>query len=742
MYWRVAQRARKLLGEGREKLFTEADIDAIEQWVGKTPTTSGKKSWMEINKEFNEFNDSILNLAEESGLISKQFREYMAKDGFYVPFYRVLQDAESRAEFTKSPFHNKQWISAQIKKLRGSEKKIGDPMSNMIKNWAHLLAESVHNKARSQAFEQAIALNLVGEDGVPLVEEVSAGDTYRWVPGKKQEDGIKVMFAYKKTGEPLLTFMKNGKPVYFRVNDPEVFNALSMLDVKYFDENILKVFSGAKRMLTFGATIGPAFRIANFIRDTLHTFVISKSFKPFWDSMQGFAKVYARHPDYIKYIASGHAFAGSYIREGDRKAQQKYVDRVIKKEGKSAAKRILDTPKKLWDLWIDLGEASENAARVQIYSNMLKQGHTHLEASFSARDVMDFNMRGNGAVLQALISTVPFLNARIQGLYRMGRAAKSDPRGFLLKGGLITMASLLLWYLNKDDERYKELEDFEKFQYYHFWIGDKHYRIPKPFETGVIFSTLFEASADVMSGNEEFDHIIDALGHAFMETFSFNPTPQVAKPVLEQVMNKNFFSWRPIETQTDLRKRRGDRYSPWSSETLRLLGDKLNVSPKRMEAMLRGYLSSFGMGLLMITDAVVDAVDIYPERPTGEIGDLPGIGRFVKEASPARYTKYQTAFYDTVNEINEIHGTIQHYSAIKDFERARELATDKRELLALRTAMNRHRAQISKINNNIKMIWRSTDMSPDEKRKGINEWVTRKNEILKNVYNQLIKKEK
>jgi predicted aminopeptidase len=148
------------------------------------------------------------------------------------------------------------------------------------------------------------------------------------------------------------------------------------------------------------------------------------------------------------------------------------------------------------------------------------------------------------------------------------------------------------------------------------------------------------------------------------------------------------------------------------------------------------------MGILMITDSMVDIADLYPERPKGEIGDIPGIGRFVKEASPARYTKYQTIFYETLREVNEISGTIKHYQEIGDYEKAREMATDKRKLLAIKALMNKYRLQLTKINNNIKKIWVSKSQSPEQKRENIKVWVTQKNEILKNVYNQLIKKEK
>jgi hypothetical protein len=69
---------------------------------------------------------------------------------------------------------------------------------------------------------------------------------------------------------------------------------------------------------------------------------------------------------------------------------------------------------------------------------------------------MDFQMSGAAGIVQFLIQTIPFLNARGQGLYKMGRAAAENPLAFLAKGALIMLASLGLWAIFRDDDRYKE----------------------------------------------------------------------------------------------------------------------------------------------------------------------------------------------------------------------------------------------------------------------------------------------
>jgi hypothetical protein len=353
---------------------------------------------------------------------------------------------------------------------------------------------------------------------------------------------------------------------------------------------------------------------------------------------------------------------------------------------------------------------------------------------------MDFNMSGNGTAAKVLISTVPFLNARIQGLYRMGRGAAEHPGTFFAKSALIAAASLVLWWLNHDDERYKELEDFEKFAWYHFWIGDMHFRIPKPFETGVLFSTSVEAAGDIITGNEEMSYAMDYLVDSFGQTLAFNPTPQAVRPIIEQVANKSFFTGRPIESMGMQYREPGERFDPWNSETLRLAGEAFNISPKRLEHLVRGYLSTFGMFILGMTDIVTRELVDFPERPTKRIDDYPFIGAFARQAKDPRNVKYLGDFYDALDDARTVTAQISAYNREGDFKKAQEYAKKNRKVTQMTPRLNNTYKQLSDISARMKHIWMQTNLTPDQKKREIDRLTRQRNRLVKQVYDDTLRR--
>ena len=75
-----------------------------------------------------------------------------------------------------------------------------------------------------------------------------------------------------------------------------------------------------------------------------------------------------------------------------------------------------------------------------------------------ARDLMDFSMQGSFTSVRFLTQVVPFFNARIQGLYKLGRAAKEDPARFsaVIGGAALAGLGLLLAYSDDDDWKKRE----------------------------------------------------------------------------------------------------------------------------------------------------------------------------------------------------------------------------------------------------------------------------------------------
>jgi hypothetical protein len=800
--------------EGREYWLNEKDRNRILEWVGMPENKQGL-SWEQVNEQFQTFNKNILDIATKAGVINAESRKTWESE-LYIPFFRVLEDPILKAEFMRGPTKGKTMFTSGIKQLKGSEAKIGDPVENIMRNWVHLLTTSIGNVARysgvkyaeqheinsgytrtieknkwvvtneqtgvqyldefdtlKEAQEYKVEVSKPGmvrgheyikvrktrvkiEEEIPLLEQIPFSDTVVYKP-QKDESGKKtgIVYVHKKSGEGLLSYLVGGKQYYFKVNNPELYIAMSGVNPHQFSGALMEFFRTSKRWLTYGVTFGPGFKIANMLRDTMHTALISKSFIPFWDTARGFVHAWAEDEAYVNYMASGHAFGGHYVESEDPKLLAKYIkqqfgaggagsnfyNRLTGKEGPSLVGRVLDAPGKALSFWEKLGAASENAARIQLAENLMAKGVGTATAYFKARDLMDFQLSGASGIVQILIQTIPFLNARAQGLYKMGRAAHESPVSFAAKGALISLASLALWLIYKDDERYKKLEDWEKFAYYHFFIGDYDFRIPKPFETGVIFSTSVEAAANVMAGDEDLEHLWTYMKHALTETFAFNPIlgVQGIKPLAEQWANKVSFTGRPIEGQGMSGLKWGERYDPWTSETMRLVGETLNLPPKRMEHLVKGYTGTFGMFFLGLADIATRNLFDFPERPAQHWNEYPGVGRFIR-SMPQRNTKHMTKFYDLYNEFDQITKTVNYYKKLGHMTKARELATDNKAYLKLKKLVSKRQRELADINRSIRQLWLNKAMEPTTKRKRIDQLTEQRNKLVEQIY-KLYKKE-
>lgn len=216
-----------------------------------------------------------------------------------------------------------------------------------------------------------------------------------------------------------------------------------------------------------------------------------------------------------------------------------------------------------------MGDRTENINRAALYDRLIKKGHSHADASFMARDLMDFSMGGSAPIVRFLTQSVPFLNARMQGLYKLGRAAKEDPRRFATVAMAVSVASLGLLAAYADDEDWKRREDWDRDSYWWFKVGDTAFRIPKPFEVGAI-GTLAERTAEAMFSDEmDSQRFMERISHMVSQTFAFDPIPQAVKPLLDIYSNKDSFTGRAIESQADQRLRPQDRYNEKTSEVAR-----------------------------------------------------------------------------------------------------------------------------------------------------------------------------
>jgi hypothetical protein len=393
----------------------------------------------------------------------------------------------------------------------------------------------------------------------------------------------------------------------------------------------------------------------------------------------------------------------------------------------------------MYQMYDRLGEISESANRMGIFLAEQKAGESVTEASFQSRDLLDFHRKGAGKIAQVLVQTVPFLNARLQGLDKMGRAAtKENKKRFWMAAGMMTAASIALHFWNEDNDEYKKLSDWEKIAYWHFYIGDQHFRIPTPFEVGAIFGAIPLAITEAIRGDRTMKELGTLAFSILANTFAFNPLPQWAKPYVEQIVNFDFFRWQPIDSQKDVRVEPELRYGPSTGPTAKLLGKYApkwaNASPKRIEKFVRDVLGGFGdgvMGLLdMATQYAVPGTD-----PAGThldtllyMSGLEGFWPSAKASKEPSYTKYTNKYYDLMAEANMAMNSMRvHNQRSTDAEIAKkEVEFQKGEAIA--RVLKSYRKQLTNVNRDINML-RFQKMSAKALRQEKNRLLKERNDI-------------
>ena len=442
---------------------------------------------------------------------------------------------------------------------------------------------------------------------------------------------------------------------------------------------------------------------------------------PFWSTAKGFVKALRNDESYRKMMAMGAGGGGFY-----RTAPDDIRKNLNRKDGAN----VLNTPKKLWDFWMRVGAASEAASRIGLFDAAKKEGVSDFEAAYRGLDLADFSRTGGFETMKFFIRTVPFMNARIQGLDKVYRGAKENPKAFMLRGGLLMAGSLALLAHNWDDERYEQLEDWDKDMNFHFWVGDEHVVLPKPFEIGALFATVPERFVRTLLGKDDTKKAGERLGRMFLDTFSMNPLPHAFMPAIEQWANKSLFTGRDIVGPSQERLLPEAQVTAGTGDLARAVGGATGTSPVRIEHLVRGYTGTLGQYALQLGDLAVRTATDGPEPPERSIEDMPVFKRFYRGGeNKAARSRYLTEFYDMKREIDQTWNTVRHYSITQRGEAAKDLYQAKIGTQALRQQFGQAGRSLSEINRAMNSTRVDRRMGGGEKRRLINKYGKLKNQI-------------
>lgn len=743
------------------KRLTGFTKDEANQWIkeGQSDQTIVKS-----HEDYQKHNEKVREFALQTGLISPQQKAAMDQLLDYVPFFREMDAEPGLKERGKSGLAGQ---SSGINKFEGSQREILPLLESITAQTSHIIDAGMKNIAAQRAAGIMQAANVAKKVsfGNPFkVNERSKahlakmGKDYNKL-SEEQKDNLALLFNDKpevdvvKPGESdVFSVRVNGQLQYYKTEDPALTQALQSLSKP--EENLLmRVLGKGKALQTITATTNPGFAAANFIRDTLSTFVQSGDFGHLFRVGKGLVKA-AKQGAEVKAIQAAGSGGSAFLN-----VDPKSIRSVLKSDN-FWKNRLNDKfyLKTLWDGWKQVLYAAENANRVAIYDKVIEQGGTPAEAAFQAQDTLNFQMHGSSRSLQMISAAIPFLNARMQGAYKIKRSFAEDPKGVALRGGLLVLGSLGLWALNKSDRSdedengknwYERLSNNDKALYWHMKVPgtDQIIRIPKPFEMGTIFATIPEVMADAVADPRESGRSLKIAGTSTAQAFpvagdfvanlantgkvgqsfwaAFTGNPMLRIPI-ELSANRSMFFNSPIVTSPEAPKEA--QFTDRTSATARAIADKTNQSPQEVDYLINTLFSGLTPYVLLASDTIAKSAGYQGAMPK-EVKDYLGFGRFSKDADTMT-NRYSSDFYELKKEVDDTYARLMWMATNATEEGAVEkFAENKQKLLIMREPIKAAEQQLKSFREQLKAI-RMGEGSLEEKRLQEEEVIKQRTGVL------------
>ena len=765
----IAKRADELHGEGREHLLSRAEIDA---GLGlETP------EFIELAQRVYEYNDALLDYRLEAGILTQDQVDAMREYEAYVPFFRISQIEPGEDKGGGGHF-------VTMHRLRGGTQNLRDVYESMVRNTVLTIIAANRNAAI-----RSIAHFVSAHQGMGRWAERTKLDRTSFtvftdrvledlrrqglkVPKKIAQSLAQTMTFFtpshaENERERVLVYMDNGEYKALQVNDEALWKALHSFSLERMNL-LLTLLAIPPRILRFGVVMAPDFMVANFMRDTFSAFVNSVSrFLPVYSTAKGMIEQTKLTEQWRDNIMLANSFGAAYpdIWRGDPEEVKTIVRRMARRAGISPLKIL--TPTKLADYLGIVGQMFERGSRQaefdEVQRTMIERGvdpvDAALEGAFAAREVsVDFSMRGANSMVQAIVALAPFLNPAMQGLYKFSRTmgGEGPSRGKLVIAGT-TMAlwSLLLYFLNRDEDWYKRLEDWEKNTYWHLPGG--FWRIPKPFEPGLFFASMPEMIAELTmrrldgsarAARDFRNRMVQGLGMVL----GLRIMPHVPNVWLQASHNYDAFTGRPIIPERVEDWEPMLQFRPRSSLTSLELGrathelgealyaqgfpdaaDAVKTSPAMTDFLVRQLFGTLGVYSVMASDQMLQLLGDYPEPPEPDWWQMPGIRRFVHDPNNPN-ARQMTEFYEDLKRIRRMVKSLQ--SKLMD-EATAEAYKSLREPLQERAKKAEGVArQLRDLNRRERDITLDKEMSGAEKAAENRELQQRRREIVEQYFEE------
>ena len=615
----------------------------------------------------------------------------------------------------------------------------------------------------------------------------------------------------EEAGPDTLRVMVDGQEQFWKMADPELANATMLLGFSPAQGFVASLFEAGKvssRMIRTGVINFPVFIHRNFVKDGDALYInmggqkvsllpVLRQIDKVTESgllararmnglVSGGGGAFWDVSDLISGIGPGGAVLQKFsnrlgfdLGPGARRAresrQQERYEKVLKtlEKGKIEFDNVGDYAAFISVAYRNIRDLGEVTARMSALDLTLGRTGNIAQARLDGFEVMNYGRRGANPALNAILAMAPFMSGGITGLDNFYRSHTGSPdalgahlvnpnmtdeaaKAFKHRTwirGMHLMGTLLIYYMMiRDEEAYERIGEVEKMNNFIIPVGDKYFKLPISFTTGMFYKAIPES---ILRAMDEEDYGWEDVGAEVKDqtvrNLSFNIMPQALRPIYGAINNHNdftkekivpsFMEGLPPEMQ---RTEYTSNLAAGIASVFGVLpGPDLLSSPQKMEYMIRQYTGYAGVYTMMLSDRVTREITgqnivgtRYDWAPSSVLNgqgieNFPVLGDVIGDwregnASTEKFYELKDDMDVFVSVVNKLQEENKPEQLQKFLEKNRGLALYKDMTRSYGRYMNDWRRRRD-------MVLSSTSLSDEQKRKIIYDMIEEKDKVLGGV---------
>lgn len=612
---RAKIRARRELKNPNDVTFQDA----------KTAIQDIERFWIEQGKplaelrgslnDFHKWTDTyILQEGIDSGVISRAGAEAIRKNNDFYATFNILDKMPadiSGANLVSGTEFFSVANQGVIKKMIGTEKKMANPVEATIKKFTQAQALYARNRVANILIDDTIFTNLIRPVAISKKQ-------FGILKNQGKNPVMEGSWRQKDFGT--INRFKDGRAEKY-IAPIELAEAMKSLNAHQAGK-VITAFNTIFRKTATTAYL--PFTISNIMRDSFMAYNTAPVYR--WYNPHKFVK------DWTKgfYEGAKHEFLGNskltteYLKSGGgfgwtgevrnvARARQELFKRGMVKSSAD----IITSPIALME---KISSAAELGPRLGIYSRAKIRNIPNADAALMARQsTIDFS-RG-GTLLKVLNQYIPFLNAKVQGRVTLFNAMKNNPgqtAGKMFVSTIIPGAAAYAWNRLYFSDYYDDIPEYIKQNYFviitHTTMNDKgktvpHYVVISKGDIGQIAWNPIEFGLDEMlekDNDSTIAFLVNYLsdispiefsreGEVSLSKAAGGLLPPIVKGFAEDWANLNMYRGTDVVPYYMGKSLPPElQYHEWTPEMYKWLGDKLKMSPLRIQNFASNILAGYG----------------------------------------------------------------------------------------------------------------------------------------------------